>query len=150
MGTNFYYKIPLKKREVKELRDMITETPDYDEITYKLDEVKDSHEVHLGKRSYGWQFLWNYHNGKYYKPTLASIKDFLENGGGHIEDEYGEVFTIEQFFGDEIKNFLYKDDNHCDAYSYHEKHLEDPLTYDITMHEFTNDNLRFSRHDEFS
>lgn len=150
MGTNFYYKIPIQKRTVKELREMITEDPDYDNIRECLDELEKNHNIHLGKRSYGWQFLWDFHNGKFYGANLRSIKNFLETGGGYIINEYGEKFTIEQFFGDEIKDCLYKDKSHCDAYSYHAAHPEEPLYYTISDHEFSNDNLRFSKDEDFS
>ena len=56
--------------------------------------------VHLGKRSHGWQFLWDFHDGRYFKANLESIKEFLKDK--IIVDEYGEVFSLDQFLNIEI------------------------------------------------
>lgn len=149
MGTNFYYKIPLKKREIEELKDCITEDPSLRELKDCIYMITENRVIHLGKRSYGWQFLWDFHSGDHYEANLNSIKEFLKNSGGYIVNEYDEKFTIEQFFEDEIKDCLYKDENHCDAYAYHEKHPEE-YKYNISSHEFSSDGLRFSRDEDFS
>lgn len=149
MGTNFYYKIPLKPREKKELQDMLTDYLDFSEMAFKLDELEKTHRIHLGKRSYGWQFLWDFHKGKYYPTRLNKIREWLEKSGGVIVDEYNEQFTVDQFLDDEIKDCLYKDENHCDAESYHQKHPEDPYCSNY-RHEFIQNGLRFSIHEDFS
>ena len=149
MGTNFYYRIPVQKRTIKELKSMITEYLDFSELKDCLEEIEKSHLIHLGKRSYGWQFLWDFHEGRHYGANLQSIKNFLEQSGGRIEDEYGDVYTVDQFFNEEIKSFLYKDKDHCDAYSYREQHPEEPHYYSIDDHEFVNDRLRFSKDEDF-
>lgn len=151
MGTNFYYKVPLKKRDKENLHKMIDELPnDLYDIKAKLDELEKSHYIHLGKRSYGWQFLWDYHKGKFYEPTLKSIINYLHKHEGIIENEYGEIFTIEEFFGDEIEDCLLNDDKHCNARQYYQKHPEEPLHYNIDNHEFMSDGLRFSKDEDFS
>jgi hypothetical protein len=50
--------------------------------------------VHLGKRSSGWKFCWNFHNNKYYddKETLF---EFIRSG--RVVDEYGEEQDVEEF-----------------------------------------------------
>ena len=152
MGTNFYYNIPIKERDKKALHEMVDKLPniDIDDIKDNLEEIEKGHSVHLGKRSYGWQFLWNYHKGELYDASLKSIKKYLKDKGGTIMDEYGAAFTIEEFFND-IKNSLYKDENHCDAYQYHQKYPNEPLYYNISDHEFqSKDGLRFSKHEDFS
>lgn len=151
MGTNFYYKIPLKKRKINELRELITEDPySLEEIIEQYENIKKTHIIHLGKRSFGWQFLWDTQNNEYYANNLKSIIEFLNSGGGHIEDEYGEKFTTEEFLKDEIGNCLYKDDTHCDAWSYHAKYPNEPIYYDINSSEFiSKDGLRFSKHTDF-
>jgi hypothetical protein len=50
--------------------------------------------VHLGKRSSGWKFVWNFHNNKYYKDKEELFK-FIHNG--QIIDEYGTVWDNEEF-----------------------------------------------------
>ena len=152
MGTNFYYKIPIKERDKKALHEMIDKLPETDiyDIKEKLSEIEAGHSIHLGKRSYGWQFLWDYHNGELYDASLKSIKKYLKDKGGTIVNECGVSFTIEEFFND-IKDSLYKDENHCDAYQYHQKHPEEPLYYNISDHEFTSkDGLRFCKSVGFS
>lgn len=149
MGMNFYYKIPLSKRKMKELQDLVTEYPDYYTIQEQLKEEEKSHCIHLGKRNTGWQFLWNYNNGKYYEANINSIRHFLYTGGGHIENEDGEKFSVETFFDDEIADSLYKDERHCDLAGYYMKHPEEKIHCNPTKAEFISDNLRFSRRTEF-
>ncbi len=150
MGTNFYYKIPLKKREIEELKSCITEDPELKELQGMIYLYTKDRVVHLGKRSAGWQFLWNLNEEEYYKPNLASIKEFLESKKGWVEGEYGDRFTIEQFFEDEIGDWLYHDENHHNAISYHKAH-PDEYCYGIPGNdEFESDGLRFSKHSEFS
>ena len=150
MGTNFYYKIPIVKRKQEELKELITESPNFSELKDAIYELEQSNSIHLGKRSYGWQFLWDFHKGKFYASNLESIKYFLETGGGYIEDEYGERFTTEQFFEDEIKDCLYKDDKHLDALDYWLKYPNERCGSTPTENEFIIDELRFSRHEDFS
>jgi hypothetical protein len=149
MGTNFYYKIPLSKREIQDLKDSITEDPSLSTFEDLAAIYTDKKVIHLGKRSYGWQFLWNYNDGDFYKDNLESIIKFLKEEGGWIENEYGDKFNVEQFFN-EIQDCLYKDENHCDAISYHLKHPEEPCYEDPSKHEYQSSGLRFSRHSEFS
>lgn len=150
MGTNFYYKIPVSKRKIKELQDLITEDPDYWHLQDELENIKESHCIHLGKRSAGWQFLWDFHNGKYYAANLQSIKHFLNTAGGHIENEYGEKFSVDAFFDDEIAEWLYKDERHCDIAEYYRQHPEESHYFNPTDEEFISDGLRFCRHTDFS
>lgn len=74
--------------------------------------------IHLGKRSGGWQFLWQFHDGKFYSDNLTSIKEFLNNPDYQIVDECGDVFTTEEFLNDEIGHCLYKTDDLWDLEHY--------------------------------
>lgn len=151
MGTNFYYKTPLKKRDKHILHKIINTLPESDiyDLKEKLNEIEQRMSIHLGKRSYGWQFLWDYHNGNYYDASLKSIKKYLNDRNGWIQNEYDEKFTIEEFF-EEIKDSLYKNEKHCDAYQYYQNHPEEPLYYNINEHEFqSKDGLRFSYDENF-
>jgi hypothetical protein len=152
MGTNFYYKIPLKKRDKEVLHKMIDELPGcgFYNLKEKLSEFEEGSVIHLGKRSCGWQFLWDYHNGRYYGSSLKSIKKYLNDRNGWIENEYGEKFTTEEFFNDEIVDCLYLDEKHCDAHQYYKTHPEEHCHYNINRHEFkSNDGLRFSYDEDF-
>lgn len=151
MGTNFYYKIPIHKRKVEELKNLITEEPDFTELLNEIEEITKNNSIHLGKRSCGWQFLWDYHKGRFYKDNLNSIKEFIDTSGGYIENEYGEKFTPDEFFNDEIKDCLYKDEKHCDSKSYQEKHPYEHHYYMPSDIEFiSSDNLRFSSSEDFA
>ena len=153
MGTNFYCR-KINRKHRKMFSDDLNELSQY--ITYNIDnieldlveKVKEfiesnsdlEEEIHLGKRSYGWQFLWDYHNGKYFKPNLESIKNFLSQDNIAIYNEYGEHFTVDQLFNDELNNSLYKDSTHDDGMNggYSEYYFK------------SEDGLRFSKFEDFS
>lgn len=179
MSTNFYaQKIPLMERKdklseelssavdsiKKEMLDeidrgnfhrvyRILENYTYD-ITSKLSE--EYPKIHIGKRSGGWQFLWRWHDGKYWGTTLESIRKFLSQPDIIIFDENGDRFTVDEFLDDEIKDSIYKtEDNwnmedyvkyeeeteHTDWSWWHNSHKDDEFT--------ASSGLRFSRK-EFS
>lgn len=128
MGTNFYCR-KINRKHRKMFSDDLNELSQY--ITYNIDnteldlveKVKEfiesnsdlEEEIHLGKRSYGWQFLWDYHDGKYFNSNLDSIKEFLSQDDIIIYDEYGNFYEVEQLFNDELANCLYKDATHNDG-----------------------------------
>ena len=141
MGTNFYARIiPSKSRkdELKKLieEDRFGEITSQIGVTYGRFEAHDkddavSGEVHLGKRSVGWKFLWNpnlymirnghsekeevaeghfvYHwirepNTPYYVYPLTKegIKSFIDRDDVEIYDEYGEKQDKDKFFNEAV------------------------------------------------
>lgn len=58
------------------------------------DEFMSDMKVHLGKRSSGWKFYWNFHNGKYYSNKEELLK-FIRSG--RVINEYGELLDTEEF-----------------------------------------------------
>lgn len=50
--------------------------------------------VHLGKRSSGWKFCWNFHKDKYYSDK-ESLLEYIRSG--RVVDEYGEEQEAEEF-----------------------------------------------------
>ena len=50
--------------------------------------------IHLGKRSHGWKFCWNFHKDKYYDDK-ESLFEFIRSG--RVVDEYGEEQNVEEF-----------------------------------------------------
>jgi hypothetical protein len=50
--------------------------------------------VHLGKRSHGWKFCWNFHKDKYYHDK-ESLLEYIRSG--RVVDEYGEEQDVEEF-----------------------------------------------------
>jgi hypothetical protein len=58
------------------------------------DQFLDGVSVHLGKRSGGWKFCWNFHNGRYYNSKDELFK-FIRLG--RVVDEYGTEQDVEEF-----------------------------------------------------
>jgi len=58
------------------------------------DEFTNNMNIHLGKRSMGWKFCWNFHDGKYYK-NKEELLDFIRKG--KVVDEYGQSIEVEEF-----------------------------------------------------
>lgn len=114
MGTNFYAVLPVKERIINKLQTIIDVLEEnrsnidiLDEGIYDLSEEIKNYKIHLGKRSGGWVFNWDANELKYYEPTLASIKNFIDSNKAIIVDEYGRKFTWEEFINGELKNILY-------------------------------------------
>lgn len=111
MGTN-YYRIP-KSEEMEERKQKLIKkvtdlqlTPMNIECGFReavddqwgsespWDTFLGGTNVHLGKRSSGWKFCWNFHDKKYYSSKdelLSYIRD------GRVVDEYGEEMDVEEF-----------------------------------------------------
>jgi len=114
MGTN-YYRVP-KVDEVNEryaklhmrLQEMDRWDPSLIESDYRFiedpedewstispwDEFVGGMNIHLGKRSGGWKFCWNFHNGKYYN-TKEELLNFIRKG--RVVNEYGGQIDVEEF-----------------------------------------------------
>ena len=150
MGTNFFCVEKISRKQRSKIKSLLRE---YIGLVDKVDTACDFHElhskynkmisdiiperVHLGKRSYGWQFLWDYHDGRYFKANLESIKKFLKDK--IIVDEYGEVFSLDQFLNEEIADYLYNTDGK----------LYDCVEL-LPSYYFISDGLRFSKSENFS
>jgi hypothetical protein len=114
MGTN-YYRIP-KVDEInsryqkltRRLQEMDMWNPSLIEDGYRFienpedewsrlspwDEFTEGTSVHLGKRSMGWKFCWNFNNNKYYS-NKEELLDFIRKG--RVVDEYGSPMKVEEF-----------------------------------------------------
>ena len=110
MGTN-YYRIPtqleMEERKSKLIKDIADLDMSPSKIESEFRQYGDSWDmesawdiftegtsIHLGKRSGGWKFCWNFHDNKYYKDR-DSLLDFIRSG--RVIDEYGEVWNVEEF-----------------------------------------------------
>lgn len=100
MGTNFYLRKKLSDREKLLAINSIINN-DYDSVREILPE-----DIHIGKRSGGWKFHWDHNYFQYYKPSKESLIEWLKSG--QIVDEYGDEFTFDQFWNEEIDHFLYE------------------------------------------
>ena len=112
MGTN-YYRIPteeeMEKRKSKLIEKINTleltpsninrnfrtlaGTQEYENINI-WDEFIDDTLIHLGKRSGGWKFCWNFHNNKFYANKNALLS-YIRSG--RVVDEYGKEEDVEEF-----------------------------------------------------
>lgn len=117
MGTNFYIRKRATLEEKRTICDLIHNNQ------WQLAQDLFPKETHICKRSSGWQLLWNplildelRANG-YKRPyTKVQIEELIAKCD--IFDEYGEKFTPEQFWKEEVGSFLYKDEDHIDAEAY--------------------------------
>ena len=114
MGTNFY-RIPKSKQMLErhqKLHNRIS-TLDWFDVSQLTngfrtienpndewsplnawDEFIEDIMIHLGKRSNGWKFCWNFHNGKYYT-NKKELLNFIRKG--RVVDEYGQEIDVEEF-----------------------------------------------------
>ena len=87
MGTNYYARIlPTKERKEK-LKKLIDEDKFHD-VEEQFRELYEDAEIHLGKRSAGWKFLFNPNYEKYYPLTRKGLMDFLKQDNIIIYNEY--------------------------------------------------------------
>ncbi len=103
MGTNVYAirKNPRELRSWKKLEQAVDAHDPWillDEAG-EFEEALKSNRVHIGKRSYGWRFLFDYNKWEYYDHTRESIMKFLESCFA-VENEYGEPMTPDEFWND--------------------------------------------------
>ena len=116
MGTNIYMrKIPRRERQ-KELMELISKQYQQridsirkdagrcpGESDRSLDEDIDSlrqqiyEEVHIGKCSHGWKFLFA-PNPQFYQERKDSVLVFIHSEGWILMDEYGESIDPDKFW----------------------------------------------------
>lgn len=89
MGTN-YYAIP--KLEDIQKQAIIKAIEDNDFLKVKRLNPK---EIHIGKSSMGWEFLFNHNDWKYFH-DLESLNLFLSSC--KIYDEYDEEIPLDEFW----------------------------------------------------
>ena len=170
MGTNYYARIIPTKERKKEFHDAI-EANDYplvkklsDELYGRIELDYDTHEivggeVHLGKLSHGWKFLWNPNvfvirqghledgpTGRRYVPdpsipkylyslTKQGLHDFIFREDVLVYDEYEEEQNKEDFWKDAL---AWGQSDGWDAASYeeyerkHSNYTQYPVTGELT------------------
>ena len=112
MGTNFY-RIPTEE-EMQDRKDRLQAriiglklTPELIERNFRYigeenswdklnpwEEFIDGANIHLGKRSSGWKFCWNFNSNKYYS-NKEELFQFVRSG--RVVDEYGNEVEVEEF-----------------------------------------------------
>jgi len=112
MGTN-YYRIPKSPEIVarhqklsdqvarldlwnisKVSRNFSEQKNDSYDYQNAWDEFIEDMNVHLGKRSMGWKFCWNFHKNKFYS-NKEELLSFIRSG--RVINEYGELQDTEEF-----------------------------------------------------
>lgn len=111
MGTNFY-RIPTEAEMLNKKKKLIDAVMNIDLSPFQIersfrnpvedsweyyscwDDFIDSTNIHLGKRSSGWKFCWNFHDNRYYSSKDELLK-FIRTG--RIVDEYGAEHGVEEF-----------------------------------------------------
>jgi hypothetical protein len=111
MGTNFYLRKRISDRDKLIIIDKILNN-DYKSAIQMIPS-----DIHIGKRSGGWRFHWDHNYFNYYRPNKESLIEWLHSG--IILDEYGEIFTFDQFWDEEVGNCLTKG---WDMQSYADEH----------------------------
>jgi len=159
MGTN-YYRIPSeqemesRKTKLVESTNNIDVSPANIGVEFKTIPIKNSQsslspwdeftedvKIHLGKKSIGWKFLWNFNNKKFYKDK-ESLLNFIRSG--RVINEYGEEIDFEEF----ITIALEWGKDGLDAESYRKKHPRQ-YHYDFEESEVYIDDLRFAPYSDF-
>lgn len=118
MGTNFYAQIkPTKAQkealkaaidndEFNNIQDMVHEL--YGEVAYDYG-TYDGGKIHLGKRSYGWTFLWNPNQYKVADGIIVETVNEMAN----VKKEYVSHYKLRNFYDlnkESIKGFVCRDD----------------------------------------
>ena len=145
MGTNFYARIIPKEEDITYIIDKVNKYLKGLDLTLEsIESTIDLKPIHLGKRSSGWQFIWE-NQPDYFKDNLESIKEFLSRKDVIIYDEYYNKYSCEEFFK-EIKPCLYNDENHyINIEQYKEKCKYAQTVYSHYNNEWTTeDGLRFT------
>jgi hypothetical protein len=162
MGTN-YYRIPteqeMEERKSKLLKDIdeLDMSPSNIESNFRQYKGEDSWDtesawdrfinetsIHLGKRSGGWKFCWNFHNNKYYSNKEELIQFVLN---GRVVDEYGDEINSQEFLD------MAFEWNQPDGLIADEKYMREKHTWMSNPQDYADkiiDGLRVSTSTEFS
>jgi hypothetical protein len=165
MGTN-YYRIP-SVEEMEDRKEILIKhvsgldlsissisrsfrTPrkmdTWDEGVNVWERFTDDIQVHLGKRSGGWKFLWNFHKNKYYT-NKEELFQFIRSG--RVINEYGEEQPVEEFIQMALE---WGQPDGYDTQTYYEKNPKYSSSwFDWTKYtDLSIDGLRVSSSTEFS
>lgn len=162
MGTNYYLRIPSKApdRDEKKLLKFMIEYNLFDDLKEYL-EGKNFYRwynIHLGKNSYGWKFIFNTNLGKYYSLTRNGINMFINRERAVIVDEYGSEITPSEFWevvdkegGFDLESYYSSNPNEKKYYIRGSDIPKELVEYNPNQYgEFYNDGLLFTISTEFS
>lgn len=96
MGTNFYKRYIPTEDDVQKINELTSKKmfEVLQEYVYQMNE-----QIHIGKRSGGWQFCFNHHKAKYFDPSnKENLIQWLQEPGYEIVDEYGDKLSFDEFW----------------------------------------------------
>lgn len=151
MGIN-YYVVRKATEEQKEKVISLIKDNNFEIAKDELNELIKDTTIHLGKSSYGWKFVFNHNNKKYYELNTKSITSFLNQDGIRIEDEYGKEIYLADFW-----KMVKEKENGLDNEQYYKKCCIEPFTvndtkfeeYSPSYNQFYSDGLLFELSEEF-
>lgn len=166
MGTNFYLRRIPTEDDIEKLNKLIADRAFEAIRDYTTDMTS---WIHIGKRSCGWQFLFNHHNEKYFNPrSKQSLITWLQNPEYEIIDEYSNKLTFNEFWDmvtewnanpnndfDDEKYYLWEQkENGINPYTFEadgSTRSEIRIRYGVTpkYHDFVLDGIRYSTGTEF-
>lgn len=137
MGMNFYVKVKLTSKQKDEIRHYLLEDR-YDIIRALLDEAEN---IHIGKQSVGWKFLWDVNNFKYFGKSKQEMFDWLKDKD--IVDECGDHYTLEQF----LERIRITEG--YDAVTYHKDHSDEYYDFCNVPIKFPSVDIKINQYCEF-
>ena len=132
MGTNYYLKRIPTKEEIEQCHKLLDEGKIEESDVFKEEYgtpyllsvlEKITEEIHIGKKSCGWRFLFHIHQDLYAKSIEACLK-YIESqtstGIWRLMDEYGETIPIVDF-----EKMVRESLDQMTIEDYYEKHPEE-------------------------
>lgn len=113
---------------------------DLDDLNKSFKEFYENSKTHIGTHKEGWQFLWEWNEGKFYK-TRQELIDFICEG--EIENENGDKIDKYQFLDMALVKGAQKDGWTYKTY-FEQNPSESPINIDVSDFEYFLDGLRFS------
>lgn len=156
MGCNYYVYKKISNDKKEELIQKLQDDK-YEEVVSEVQSL--SPKIHIGKQSYGWQFIFNANRFRYYQPNKEDIDKFLRDENMVFVDEYDKVVSVDDFWEMVDKNkekmnneeyYTKSKDEREWIYWHRDKYDEILQPYKPNFFEFYSDNLRFSTSDSFS
>jgi len=148
MGTN-YYRIPSVEEMEKRKQELINNinSIDISQLSIESNSIWDifteNLNIHLGKRSSGWKFLWNFNDKKFYS-NKEELLNFIRIG--RVIDEYGKEMDVEEFI---TMALVWGQPDGYDHEKYRREHPRQ-YHYDFEVKEEYIDGLRVSPSTQFS
>ena len=91
MSTNYYLKRNFSENDKAKMKEYI-DNNNYESLS---EIIYNYNPIHIGKKSCGWKFLFNFHNFEYFNNTKESVYEFLKSGT--IIDEYQREISYDEF-----------------------------------------------------